>query len=145
MGNHGKRYAAAVSAARCVTKPMASRYSWVTAYCDDCRKASGSGSSRSWGFPAARALRGQIRKFVSKSAEAAMPWQFLPGLQQPGSVARSAKTIFHDLCGFLDDPSAFHPGDRDLRPNRPSWLSFHRTSRFSTGRPPEAFVAVAAV
>jgi hypothetical protein len=93
-------------------------------YCDDCRKASGSGFIPFMGFPSG-ALRfsGESRAFISKAANGNDATRnFCPVC---GSLVfggeRDRSNSFTIYAGSLDDPSSFHPKVAIFTRNRPAW------------------------
>ena len=126
MSDRGKRYTGGClcGALRYEAdgEPMFTGY----CYCDDCRKASGSGYVPFMGFPSS-ALRfsGQPRMFVSKSAKGTDAVRnFCPicgGLVFGGIVGEDD---FHTIyAGSLDDPSSFRPTIAIFASRRPSWVA----------------------
>jgi hypothetical protein len=93
-------------------------------YCEDCRKASGSGFVPFMAFRAS-AIRfsGPSRCFTSKSAAGGdADRNFCPtcgGLVFGGILGQS--TRFTVYAGSLDDPSAFRPTIAIMTRNRPAW------------------------
>ena len=93
-------------------------------YCDDCRKASGSGFVPFMGF-AGRAVRfsGQSRTFVSKAARGGDAVRnFCPAcgsLVFGGEIGKDDE--FTIYAGSLDDPSSFRPKIAIFAGNRPPW------------------------
>jgi hypothetical protein len=93
-------------------------------YCEDCRKASGSGFVPYMGF-AARAVRftGEARQYACKAwlgGEAVR--NFCPicgGLVFGGIVGKD--TVHTLYAGSLDDPSAFQPTAAIFNCRRPAW------------------------
>jgi hypothetical protein len=93
-------------------------------YCEDCRKASGSGFIPFMGF-ASNAVKfsGEARKFTSKAAngnDAAR--NFCPicgGLVFGGEVGKAA--TFTIYAGTLDDPSSFQPSVAVFTRGHPPW------------------------
>jgi hypothetical protein len=93
-------------------------------YCEDCRKASGSGFIPFMGFPgSAVRFTGETRQFRSKAANGNIAIRnFCPvcgSLVFGGEVGKdSSHTIY---AGSLDDPSSFHPKVAIFARNRPPW------------------------
>lgn len=93
-------------------------------YCEDCRKASGSGFIPFMGF-ASDAVRfiGQPRPFSSKAAngnEAVRNFCSVCGGLVFGGVVGESDS-FTIYAGSLDDPSAFHPTVAIFTRGRPDW------------------------
>jgi hypothetical protein len=93
-------------------------------YCDDCRKASGSGFIPFMGFPnSAVRFNGQSQKFTSKAANGndavRNSCPICCSLVFGGEVGRAE--IFTIYAGSLDDPSSFHPNVAIFTRNRPTW------------------------
>jgi hypothetical protein len=93
-------------------------------YCEDCRKASGSGFVPDMGF-AAGALRfsGPSRRFTSKAVHGGDAVRnfcaVCGGLVFGGTLGQDdLHTIY---AGSLDDPSVFHPTVAIFTRNRPAW------------------------
>ena len=108
-------------------------------YCDDCRKASGSGFVPFMGFPAS-ALRfsGQVRMFTSKSARGSDAVRnFCPvcgSLVFGGIIGKdTSHTIY---AGSLDDPSGFQPKVAIFARNRPAWAVIPPGLAIFDGMPP---------
>lgn len=108
-------------------------------YCDDCRKASGSGFVPFMGFPAS-ALRfsGQVRMFTSKSAKGGDAVRnFCPvcgSLVFGGIIGKdTSHTIY---AGSLDDPSVFRPKVAIFARNRPAWAVIPPGLAIFDGMPP---------
>jgi hypothetical protein len=93
-------------------------------YCDDCRKASGSGFIPFLGF-AGSAVRfsGQILTYRSKARSggdaARNSCPVCGGLVFGGEIANGE--VFTIYAGSLDDPSSFHPRVAIFTRNRPAW------------------------
>jgi hypothetical protein len=93
-------------------------------YCNDCRKASGSGFIPFLGFPSsALRFRGETRQFVSKAAgggDAVRNFCAVCGSLVFGGIVgqSSSHTIY---AGSLDDPSSFRPKIAIFARNRPAW------------------------
>jgi hypothetical protein len=93
-------------------------------YCEDCRKASGSGFIPFMGFPSSAVrFTGETRQFRSKAANGNIAVRnFCPvcgSLVFGGEVGKdNSHTIY---AGSLDDPSSFHPKVAIFARNRPSW------------------------
>jgi hypothetical protein len=93
-------------------------------YCEDCRKASGSGFIPFLGF-ASSAIRftGRTLQFVSKAANGNDAVRnFCPvcgSLVFGGTVGKDLR--FTVYAGSLDDPSLFHPRIAIFTLNRPAW------------------------
>src|SRR3982074_1986958 len=101
-------------------EPMASGH----CYCEDCRKASGSGFIPFMGFPSSAVrFSGQSLKFTSKAANGGDAVRnscpVCGGLVFGGEVGKD--TMFTIYAGSLDDPSLFHPTAPIFTPDRPSW------------------------
>jgi len=129
MGNHGKRYAGGCLCGALRYEANGEPLFMGHCYCDDCRKASGSGFIPFMGFPSSAVrFAGQIRKFVSKSARGGDAVRnscpVCSSLVFGGEIGKDDS--FTIYAGSLDDPSAFHPGIRDLRPESPV-LGCHST------------------
>jgi len=93
-------------------------------YCEDCRKATGSGFIGFMGFPASAVrFTGKSQTFTSKSARGTdTNRNFCPvcgGLVFGGIIGKSeSHTIY---AGSLDDPSSFHPTVAVFTRGRPDW------------------------
>jgi hypothetical protein len=93
-------------------------------YCEDCRKASGSGFIPFIGF-AASAVRfsGESLKFISKAANGGNAvrnsCRVCGSLVFGGEVGKDAS--FTIYAGTLDDPSLFHPAIAIFTSGRPDW------------------------
>jgi len=93
-------------------------------YCEDCRKASGSGFIPFMGFPASAVrFRGQSLKFTSKAANGGNAVRnscpVCGSMVFGGEVGKdSSFTIY---AGTLDDPSLFHPTVAIFTRGRPDW------------------------
>jgi hypothetical protein len=93
-------------------------------YCEDCRKASGSGFIPFMGF-ASSAVRfiGQSRTFTSKAANGndavRNSCPVCASLVFGGIVGQS--NSFTIYAGSLDDASSFHPTIAIFTRNRPAW------------------------
>ncbi len=93
-------------------------------YCEDCRKASGSGFIPVIGF-AARAVcfHGESLKFKSKAANGRDATRnscpICGSLVFGGEVGKD--TSFTIYAGTLDDPSLFHPTVAIFTRGRPDW------------------------
>jgi hypothetical protein len=93
-------------------------------YCEDCRKASGSGFIPFIGFPSSAVrITGPCRQFTSKAANGNDAVRnFCPvcgGLVFGGQVGKdNSYTIY---AGSLDDPSCFRPTIAIFTRNRPVW------------------------
>jgi hypothetical protein len=93
-------------------------------YCEDCRKASGSGFIPFMGFSAS-AVRfiGQSLKFTSKAANGGNAVRnscpVCGSLVFGGEVGKD--TSFTIYAGTLDDPSLFHPTVAIFTRGRPDW------------------------
>ena len=101
-------------------EPMASGH----CYCEDCRKASGSGFIPFMGFPSSAVrFSGQSLKFTSKAANGGDAVRnscpICGGLVFGGEVGKDDQ--FTIYAGSLDDPSAFHPTIAIFTRNRPAW------------------------
>jgi hypothetical protein len=93
-------------------------------YCEDCRKASGSGFIPFIGFSSSVVrFSGQSRQFTSKAANGKDAVRnFCPvcgSLVFGGEVGK--ETSFTIYAGSLDDPSSFHPQVAIFTKNRPPW------------------------
>jgi len=93
-------------------------------YCDDCRKASGSGFVPFMGFPSSAVrFSGQTRKFVSKAARGRDAVR--NSCPVCGSLVFGGEIGKHDsftiYAGSLDDPSFFSPKIAIFARNRPPW------------------------
>jgi len=93
-------------------------------YCDDCRKASGSGFVPFMGFPSSAVrFSGQTRKFVSKAARGGDAVR--NSCPVCGSLVFGGEIGKHDsftiYAGSLDDPSFFSPKIAIFARNRPPW------------------------
>ena len=93
-------------------------------YCEDCRKASGSGFVPFMGFAgSAVRFRGQSRTFAVKAARGGDAVRnscpVCGSLVFGGEIGRDAS--FTIYAGSLDDPSSFHPRIAIFAGNRPSW------------------------
>lgn len=114
-------------------------------YCEDCRKASGSGFIPFMGF-AASAVRftGEPRRFTTKGFNGGNAVRnFCPtcgGLVFGGIVGQDASHTIY--AGSLDDPSAFRPAMVIFNARRPAWAALPPdVTVFETmppGPPPEA-------
>jgi hypothetical protein len=95
-------------------------------YCEDCRKASGSGFIPFIGFlSSAVRITGQCRQFTTKAANGNNAVRnFCPvcgGLVFGGRVGiDDSYTIY---AGSLDDPTLFHPTIAIFTRNRPIWAA----------------------
>jgi hypothetical protein len=93
-------------------------------YCEDCRKASGSGFIPFMGF-ASSAVRftGPALQFITKAANGNDAVRnFCPtcgGLVFGGTVGKDVR--FTVYAGSLDEPSLFHPRIAIFTLNRPAW------------------------
>ena len=93
-------------------------------YCEDCRKASGSGFIPFMGFPAtALRISGRTRISISKAAngnEAVRNFCEACGSLVFGGIVgtHASHTIY---AGSLDEPSRFRPTIAIFTRNRPSW------------------------
>jgi hypothetical protein len=93
-------------------------------YCEDCRKASGSGFIPFMGY-ARESVRfsGQPRQFTSKAANGNDAVRnfcgVCGGLVFGGTVGKDRQ--FTIYAGSLDDPTAFHPRVAIFTRNRPAW------------------------
>ncbi len=93
-------------------------------YCNDCRKASGSGFIPFMGFPgSAVRFSGETLKFASKSARGGDAVRnscpVCGGLVFGGEIGKDDS--FTIYAGSLDDPSSFHPTIAIFARNRPLW------------------------
>lgn len=95
-------------------------------YCNDCRKASGSGFIPFLGFPSSAVrFTGESRTFTSKAAngnDAARNFCPVCGSLVFGGE-RGRSDSFTIYAGSLDDPSSFHPNVAIFTRNRPTWAS----------------------
>jgi hypothetical protein len=101
-------------------EPMASGH----CYCEDCRKASGSGFIPFMGFPSSAVrFSGKSLKFTSKAANGRDAVRnscpVCGGLVFGGEVGKDDQ--FTIYAGSLDDASAFHPTIAIFTRNRPAW------------------------
>jgi hypothetical protein len=93
-------------------------------YCEDCRKASGSGFVPFMGFPSSAVrFSGHTRKFTSKAARGGDAVRnscpVCGSLVFGGEIGKDdSHTIY---AGSLDDPSRFHPTIAIFTRNRPTW------------------------
>jgi hypothetical protein len=93
-------------------------------YCEDCRKASGSGFIPFIGFTASAVrFQGQSLKFKSKAANGREATRnscpVCGSLVFGGDVDKD--TSFTIYAGTLDDPSLFHPAVAIFTRSRPDW------------------------
>ena len=93
-------------------------------YCEDCRKASGSGFIPFMGFPSSAVrFSGETRMFVSKSARGGDAVRnscpVCSSLVFGGQVGKDDS--FTIYAGSLDDPSSFRPKIAIFVRNRPPW------------------------
>jgi hypothetical protein len=93
-------------------------------YCDDCRKASGSGFVPFLGFSgSAIRFSGQSRKFTSKAANGKDAVRnscpVCGSLVFSGEIGKDDE--FTIYAGSLDDPSSFRPTIAIFTRNRPIW------------------------
>jgi len=93
-------------------------------YCEDCRKASGSGFVPFMGFPgSAVRFSGQSRKFTLKAANGNDAVRnFCPvcgGLVFGGEIGKDDS--FNIYAGSLDEPSLFRPTIAVFTRDRPPW------------------------
>jgi hypothetical protein len=93
-------------------------------YCEDCRKASGSGFVPFMGFPgSAVRFSGQSRKFTSKAANGNDAVRnFCPAcgsLVFGGEIGKDDS--FNIYAGSLDEPSRFRPTIAVFTRSRPPW------------------------
>jgi hypothetical protein len=93
-------------------------------YCEDCRKASGSGFIPFMGFPTtAVRVSGGSRKFGSKAANGNTAVRnscpVCGSLVFGGEVGKDAS--LHIYAGTLDDPSLFRPAIAIFTRGRPDW------------------------
>jgi hypothetical protein len=93
-------------------------------YCEDCRKASGSGFMPFMGFPSSAVrFSGPSRSFTSKAANGKDAVRnFCPvcgGLVFGGKVGNDDSISIY--AGSLDDPSRFHPTVAVFTRNHPPW------------------------
>jgi hypothetical protein len=93
-------------------------------YCDDCRRASGSGFIPFMGFPSSAVrFSGESRMFVSKSARGGDAVRnscpVCSSLVFGGQIGKDDS--FTIYAGSLDDPSLFHPKIAIFTRNRPPW------------------------
>jgi hypothetical protein len=93
-------------------------------YCEDCRKASGSGFIPFMGFPSSAVrFTGQTRTFTTKAASGADAVRnscpVCGSLVFGGELGKAkVHTIY---AGTLDDPTLFHPSVAVFTRNRPTW------------------------
>ena len=95
-------------------------------YCEDCRKASGSGFIPFMGFSASAVrVSGESLKFGSKAANGNTAVRnFCPvcgSLVFGGQVGKDDS--LHIYAGTLDDPSLFHPTIAIFTRGRPDWAA----------------------
>ena len=93
-------------------------------YCEDCRKASGSGFIPFMGFPSSAVrFRGETLKYTSKAANGNNAVRnscpVCGSLVFGGEVGKD--TTFTIYAGTLDDPSRFHPTVAVFTSNHPDW------------------------
>jgi hypothetical protein len=93
-------------------------------YCEDCRKASGSGFIPFIGFPASTVrVSGDSLKFRSKAANGNIAVRnscpVCGSLVFGGDVGKD--TSLHIYAGTLDDASLFHPTIAIFTRGRPDW------------------------
>jgi hypothetical protein len=93
-------------------------------YCEDCRKASGSGFIPFIGFPASTVrVSGDSLKFRSKAANGNVAVRnscpVCGSLVFGGDVGKD--TSLHIYAGTLDDASLFHPTIAIFTRGRPDW------------------------
>lgn len=93
-------------------------------YCEDCRKASGSGFIPFMGFPASAVrVNGESLKFGSKAANGNIAVRnscpVCGSLVFGGEVGKDAS--LHIYAGTLDDPSLFRPEIAIFTRGRPAW------------------------
>jgi hypothetical protein len=93
-------------------------------YCNDCRKASGSGFIPFMGFSSSAVrFTGQTRMFVSKSARGGDAVRnscpICSSLVFGGVIGKDES--FTIYAGSLDDPSSFRPQVAIFARNRPPW------------------------
>jgi len=93
-------------------------------YCEDCRKASGSGFIPFMGFPSSAVrIRGETLKYTSKAANGNNAVRnscpVCGSLVFGGEVGKD--TTFTIYAGTLDDPSRFHPTVAVFTSNHPDW------------------------
>jgi hypothetical protein len=108
-------------------------------YCQDCRRASGSGFVPYMGFArAALRVTGEARTYVCKAANGNDAHRnFCPacgGLVFGGVLASS--TVFTIYAGSLDDPSAFRPTAAIFTRDRPPWAPLPPQLRVFETLPP---------
>jgi hypothetical protein len=124
MSDNGKRYTGGCLCGALRYEAKGEPLSAGHCYCEDCRKASGSGFVPFMGFSSG-AVRfiGESRIFTSKSARGTDAVRnFCPicgGLVFGGEVGKDDE--FTIYAGSLDDPSSFHPTIAIFARNRPSW------------------------
>jgi hypothetical protein len=95
-------------------------------YCEDCRKASGSGFIPFMGFPASAVrVSGESLKFGSKAANGNTAVRnscpVCGGLVFGGQVGKDDS--LHIYAGTLDDPALFHPTIAIFTRGRPDWAA----------------------
>src|ERR1700722_19009385 len=93
-------------------------------YCEDCRKASGSGFIPFMGFPSSAVrFRGETLKYTPKAANGNNAVRnscpVCGSLVFGGEVGKDA--MFTIYAGTLDDPSRFHPTVAVFTRNHPDW------------------------
>ena len=93
-------------------------------YCNDCRRASGSGFIPFMGFSSSAVrFSGETRKFVSKSARGSDAVRnscpICSSLVFGGEIGKTDS--FTIYAGSLDDPSSFHPTIAIFARSRPPW------------------------
>ena len=93
-------------------------------YCDDCRKASGSGFIPFMGYSSdAVRFSGETRRFTCRAARGGDAVRnFCPlcgGLVFGGVVGQDTSHTLY--AGSLDDPSGFHPQIAIFTRDRPAW------------------------
>ena len=95
-------------------------------YCEDCRKASGSGFILFMGFRASAVrVSGESLKFASKAANGNTAVRnscpVCGSLVFGGEAGKDAS--LHIYAGTLDDPSLFHPVVAIFTRGRPDWAA----------------------
>ncbi len=113
-------------------------------YCEDCRKASGSGFVPFMGF-ASGAVRfnGQTRKFTSKAARGGDAVRnscpVCSSLVFGGEIGKTDS--FTIYAGSLDDPSSFRPRIAIFARNRPPWAVIPPELKIFDGLPSGDLIA----
>lgn len=107
-------------------------------YCEDCRKASGSGFIPFMGFPSSAVrFSGETRMFVSKSARGGDAVRnscpICSSLVFGGQIGKD--NSFTIYAGSLDDPSLFRPRIAIFARNRPPWAVIPPDLKIFDGMP----------